>query len=284
MGLAYGYGAGIHRRRVGARRYHIEDSDAQAYVDAMAVAPDDTHKQAIDTLFIALKAAGVWPKLDLLYLFAAHDAQAARINARNPGTFDATEVAGGGTLTHIPGSGYQTDGVASYLRTHFNATLAAGQYAEASAHLGVVSLTDAGLGGQAIGAQVSSTAARSTLNPRTATDTITYSLNHAAAGAQSHANAVGSGIFFARRTGANAQSAFRDGVKLGDSVLSSAGGLVNHEFYVGASNQNGAAASFHARLLSAASIGGGLTDQEIADADAALYQWLEAVHGTPLPF
>ena len=35
----------------------------------------------IKTLVDSLKSAGVWAKLDALYLLAAHDAQAARLNA-----------------------------------------------------------------------------------------------------------------------------------------------------------------------------------------------------------
>ncbi|MFG1397189.1 hypothetical protein [Roseixanthobacter pseudopolyaromaticivorans] len=46
----------------------------------MSVQPAAGRRTQIDTLVKSLLAAGIWTKLDALYLLAAHDAQAARLN------------------------------------------------------------------------------------------------------------------------------------------------------------------------------------------------------------
>ncbi len=46
----------------------------------MSVPPSPARRTQIDTLVKTLLAAGLWTKLDALYLTAAHDAQAARLN------------------------------------------------------------------------------------------------------------------------------------------------------------------------------------------------------------
>lgn len=57
----------------------------------MTVQPDATRKGLIGALIDGLKNDGVWAKLDWLSVLAAHDAQAARINWRNPSQV-STEV------------------------------------------------------------------------------------------------------------------------------------------------------------------------------------------------
>lgn len=55
----------------------------------MSPAPDATRMGHIDTLVRALKTAGVWTKMDALYLFAAHNSQAALLNWKGA-TYNAT--------------------------------------------------------------------------------------------------------------------------------------------------------------------------------------------------
>ncbi len=53
---------------------------------AMTVPPSAARKASINALIVALKAAGAWSKFDRLYVLAAHDAQAAKLDWKNPGT------------------------------------------------------------------------------------------------------------------------------------------------------------------------------------------------------
>jgi hypothetical protein len=63
--------------------FAFTDADAETYVTAMSVEPNDARKALIEDLVVGLKADGIWTKLDWLCLLAAHDAQAARLNAKN---------------------------------------------------------------------------------------------------------------------------------------------------------------------------------------------------------
>lgn len=56
------------------------DTDAVALFARMTNAPSTARKASISNLIVALKAAGVWTKLDAFYIFAAADQQAAFLN------------------------------------------------------------------------------------------------------------------------------------------------------------------------------------------------------------
>jgi hypothetical protein len=56
------------------------ESETVTLLNAMTVQPDDARRTCIDTLIVALKAAGVWDKIGVLTLLAAHDEQASRLN------------------------------------------------------------------------------------------------------------------------------------------------------------------------------------------------------------
>lgn len=111
------------------------DADASALFARMTSAPDETRKGHIDTLILALKAAGVWSKMDVLYILAAHDAQAARLDWK--GTYDATA---NGTPTFTTDRGY-TGSLSNGLTTTYSPELASLGFAVTSAHLGGFTLT-----------------------------------------------------------------------------------------------------------------------------------------------
>ena len=114
------------------------EAEALTYFAAMSVAPDDTRKGHLNTLIASLKTAGVWAKLDGLYIMAAHDAQAARVNAVNP----ASVATANGTITFTTDRGYAGNGTTGYLNTGFNPTTAPSpKYARNSAHMGAWSRT-----------------------------------------------------------------------------------------------------------------------------------------------
>jgi hypothetical protein len=63
------------------------DADADTLFAAMAVQPDDARKLAISNLIVGLKAAGLWNKIVAFYILYAHDAQAARLNWKDPALY-----------------------------------------------------------------------------------------------------------------------------------------------------------------------------------------------------
>lgn len=88
------------------------NAEAAAVAAAFTTPPSRSRASAIDFLVGALKSAGTWSKMDVLYLQAAADSQAARINWKNPGTNTLTVT---GTAPFTADSGYQSDGSTGYL-------------------------------------------------------------------------------------------------------------------------------------------------------------------------
>lgn len=95
----------------------------QDALGAMETSPGRARAFLIDDLVAALEAAGVWERLSALYLLAAHDEQAARVNLRAPGRYDLTPVNG---PAFVADTGYTGNGVSAWLDTGLSAsTLAA---------------------------------------------------------------------------------------------------------------------------------------------------------------
>lgn len=127
-----GLGLGMTSRRGAAIP---PDASTTALVARMSSAPDGTRQGRINTLIVALKTAGVWTKIDCLYVLAAHDAQAGLLNWKGA-TFDLTAVS---SPTFTVDRGYNGNGTTSYLESAFTPTTAGGGFVQNSAHLGVYS-------------------------------------------------------------------------------------------------------------------------------------------------
>lgn len=82
-----------------------------ALVARMTAAPPAGRVAAIDGLVRALVAAGVWSRLDLLHVLAAHDTQAARLNWISP----AYDLAAYNSPLFTAGRGFKGDGAAAWL-------------------------------------------------------------------------------------------------------------------------------------------------------------------------
>lgn len=89
-------------------------------VAAMTTAPSAARRALIDATIFDLIAAGLWSKLGVLYVLAAHDAQAARLNWKDPtGSLNLVAV---NSPAFTADSGYAGDGTAAYLRLGSGAT------------------------------------------------------------------------------------------------------------------------------------------------------------------
>ena len=132
------------------------DADSLAYFSAMSVQPDSTRKGLIDALIRGLKADGVWAKLDCLWLIAAHDAQAGRVNAKAPSTYALTAVNG---PTFVTDRGYSCDGTNDHLLSEYDYA-SGGAFQQNNAHVaaylnassGAASSNTASLGSSSVGA------------------------------------------------------------------------------------------------------------------------------------
>lgn len=175
------------------------DPDASALFARFTTPPADARKTLINTLIVTLKAAGVWAKLDALYLMAAADAQAARQNWIAD-QYNLTPIS---APTFAADRGYTGDGVASYLDTGFIPISAVSpKFVQNSASFGIWSLT-AGLNNQQVMGNnncvilpTSSTTASLRVNNSTASST--------------GANTTSDGFFAANRSGAAAETLRRN--------------------------------------------------------------------------
>lgn len=242
-------------------------AEATAYFAAMSVQPDATRKGLIDALISGLKSDGVWAKLDCLYLLGAHDAQAARLNAKNPGTFTASAV---NSPTFTVDRGYAGDGATSYLDTGFNpATAPTPQYALNSASFGVWSRADVMDTGIDIGNTSSvngitcrsstTTNLRGTVNTGSfnSYSTVTNSLGH-------HALS---------RTASNLIAGYKNGSPLTTGSNTSSGvGSSSFRLLAGYNTT-----TFSVRQLSAAHIGAGLNGTDMAALYSRLNTYLTAI-------
>jgi hypothetical protein len=235
------------------------DPATQALAERMSVAPGAARLGAIDACVRALKREGVWAKLHALYLIAAHDAQAARLNWLASG-FSLTAVNAPGFTTD---RGYQGNATSSYLDTGWAPSAGAQDSLSFGYWVLNNATTTAGSG--------TGTAASVVVNPRTASDSGSFRVNTTtpfAVAGQGDAR----GLTMVNRSGANACQAYRGGIEVASAATASAVpsgatlclGRVNTSL-------------FNAHQFAAAAIGASLSAGEHAALHRALAAYLASI-------
>lgn len=100
-----------------------EDTSAHPFIalyNAMTTKPTEARSAIIMALMTKLIETTIWSKLDVLYLMAAANAQAALLNWKAPGTFTLAAVGGGATFT--TDKGLQGNGSSTANSTPYNPT------------------------------------------------------------------------------------------------------------------------------------------------------------------
>jgi hypothetical protein len=243
-----------------------QDAATATLIAAMSAAPDGTRQLLIDNTIKALKAAGLWTKIDALYMTAAHDSQAALLNWKAPGTWT---LAGTANPTFTADQGYKGDGSSSFLTASgYNPSTAGGSFALNSAVFGVW-------------VQQSATIASSRYVSMGSTSFM--SLNGSSTGLQSRVNDA---------TTLNATPNDMTATHWASRRLSSAGkdvweaGTLHTATDVSTSTSMGTSfsilavttpASFSDGRVAAAYTAGGLTDAEMAAMDGCLRSYMQGV-------
>jgi hypothetical protein len=132
-------GLGLSILGSGAASGPTYSAEATALFARMTTPSDTTRKGVIDTLITSLKNAGVWSKLDVLYMMAAADAQAARLEWKGNASDNLAAI---NSPTFTANSGYTGDGATSYLATGYSPLAASLGASLNSAHIGIFTLTD----------------------------------------------------------------------------------------------------------------------------------------------
>lgn len=105
-------------------------TETKTWAAACTVRPPTQRMSDVDKLIRALKASSLWASFDALYLLAAHDEQAGRLNLVAPGTFTLTAT---NSPTFTTDRGFASDGSTSYLTGPNNNALT--KYVQDSGHI-----------------------------------------------------------------------------------------------------------------------------------------------------
>lgn len=259
---------------VGAAKSIRLDDDLTAYVAAMTTAPSEAQKSVLQYLFDRLKGAGLWAKIDQMYLAARAPAeQAANLNIKNP-----AQVA---VPTNTPvwsNDGYRMSGASSHVA--FATNLAAGPlYVQNSGHIGIwttiagsTSTSNFIMGGLsgygATGATLLTVGTSATGDIR---------VNHQASVAPGAVPSLKGG-FIATRTDANTVKLITNGAVQFTDAANASEAPRNVSFCVGRSSTTYNTLSTFGVYCS----GAGLTDADAAALDAIVNDYLNGVSAAPL--
>lgn len=240
----------------------VAHSEASALILRFAAPPDSARRGLIDTCIGSLKSAGVWPKLDVLYLFAAHDSQAARRNWVQD-LYNATAQA---SPTFTADRGYEGDGAASHIDTNApNNALT--KFSQADASLGVWVNADNGATNPACG----NLSSRLQLTPGPATLSARLSTSTSTSGANPTADRRGHLV--ACRPDAANQAIYKNGILVASSASATAS-VAAGNFW--ALRQGGV---FSNDRVAAMHVGSHLTAGEVGQLHTALNTYLTAIGG-----
>lgn len=244
----------------GDRALHRE---TEAVATAMAVRPDGRRAGLMDNLVAALKMADVWPRLDALFIMAAHDAQAAGLNWAAPDGPALTPV---NSPDFQPDLGYQGDGATSYLETGFVQSSAM-KYGIADHHAGVFVIGGGGTG-------IVFGNSRNRLQPWTSGGLMTTRSNSTL----SDQSPVDSGLGHCAmsRTETDRYHVLKDGALLGEPAIANTT-LAGHPLILLGYGTTGNPSGLAAWRLGAAHFGAGLSPAQMALTHAALATYLRGV-------
>lgn len=252
------------------------EAEATSLFARFTTPPTDARKLVINQLIVDLKSAGVWAKLDALYILAAADAQAARRNWIT----DALNAVATSSPTFTADRGYAGNGTSSYLNTGFVPSTAGGLFSQNSGHISAWSLTSRAANISCLmGATTGSgggSAPYVNIFTRFTGDLAYFTVN--SQGLETGiSNTATAGLFVASRTGSAASQGYRNGSALGAaSSVASTGRSNNAIALLGRLSSDGIQLPTSDQIAMA-SIGSGLDATDAANFHSAVETYLQAV-------
>lgn len=255
------------------------EAETTALIARFPTAPTSGRTVTINNLIASLKTgaisgSNIWNKLDALYIFAASDAEAARLNWI-ANTRNCTRVQPTTAIGFTADSGFTTNGTDNYLDTNHNPNTGGGtwKFQQNTASLSVWCGTSGQDTNLTAGAFITS-AGSTTINARSTTDTATWRVNQANFDTVSSIT-NGVGFYSANRTTSSATQLYKNGSSIGTGTQTSTT-MVNDTFKFGRATTAG----FSARLYQAGHFGQSLTANEQTDLYNAIRTYMTAV-GVP---
>lgn len=191
-------------------------TEAEKVFAQFITAPSEATAAAYTAFIESLKTAGVWSKLDLLYVFAGPDAQAARVNLISPKKYRATRI---GSVTFGASDGFTGDASSAEVTTNWIPSRDGVNYTQNSASLFVYCNDDVRANTVLCGYAGSGNKAY--LNPHnSSSDTMGLALNSSAL-ANGIAPGGNNGLFVLSRTVSTGFDAYRNGALRGTQTSAS---------------------------------------------------------------
>jgi len=252
------------------------DADADALIARFTQRPDLRTRLLIGSAVLGLKNAGIWSKLDCLYVLGTNPADAA-LNWKSA-NYTLTTF---GNVTYVPGQGFDGDGVSSHVNTNFNPIAAGGNYSQDSASFGVWVLEDNNENKDDIGntnalirtsSNVLLYQAASRLNT-SSTATVTGT----STSTQSYGFRSSVGMSWVSRTGSAGYNYGRNAQLLG-TVTAASVAPSNDSFFIG----GGRISDSSSERVAMAFIGGGLTNAEVAQLYTVMAPVVQGLYGPDL--
>jgi hypothetical protein len=271
--MALSLGTGLGLTSIAVDRSGVSYSaEATALFARFTTPPTDARKALIDALIVSLKTAGVWAKLDALYLTAAATSQAARQNWVQ----DLYNISAANSPTFTADRGYAGDGATSYLNTNFTPSSAvASLFSLNSGHISLYDRTSRAsdssnqMGGTANGA--------TNFTSLYAYVTGGYGVTiNDSTGLNVPVGSGAAGFFVSSRTASNALAAYKNG-SLGNSSAAASSGLTSVALYICGRNTANTLSVGSTDQIAQASIGSGLTAGDVTNFNNAITTYLTAV-------
>jgi len=240
-----------------------------ALIAAMTVPPSDARAILINNLMTVIVNNGITG--DLFYALCAHDAQAARLNWLAPSSYALLPING---PTFTTDSGYQGDGLSSYLRTQYNASTNAVAFTLNGGSIGISSLTNDNTG-MDMGALNSVSTFTQIRNAGIQGGRI----NNAGT-ATSVASSSGIGTTILVRDSATTEKIYREGSQVGAATIN-ATGIPNREVIV--LGRNNTTPTYGTKKLAAAFQIGTLTGPQAAALTTGIAAYVNAISPGSLP-
>lgn len=235
--------------------------ETKALIDRFSTPPTGSRLKIIDNLVRALKANGVWSRIDALYILAAADSQAALLNWKGA-IYNATNNG----ASFSADDGFTGDGAAAYIATGYEP--GDGQFTPADRHFGSFLKDSIAPNADAIGVNGPTSAQKISIGSSTSGTTINDGSVAFSGGLSSVAN------FAVSRVGSTS-SVYRNGSLLG--TFSSIAATPAYGFHLLATNDAGTANGFSAARIVAAHFGASLTAAQAAALNTALQAYMTAV-------
>lgn len=238
----------------------LYEAEAVTLFAAMSSQPDSTRKALINTLIAALKTAGIWTKLDLFYMLAAHDTQAKNLNWKSPGTYTLSNVGSGPAFVADRGA---TGSSSNALATGWTPSTNGVNFTLNDASIWVWVLTNVAATVRAVG---NDTGNQCHVLPRSAADALRAALSTSSSTTGVASTTTSVGLTGASRASSGTVKHWKNGSQAGSDESSTSIALPTIEQWVCGSNSGG----FYTGQVAFAAWGAALTGLEASFYNALL--------------